>query len=130
MGESAKRAACVDNAMMKVLLFLAFAAFASALPLDEDRQCEGTLCHAGCCPMQGWYCCEDNMNCAATAEECPSTSSSKNLLHMAKDAWCKEPTVRLAVALKKIGSAVQISSGVQLWRRSARSRRSFSTFTK
>ena len=24
----------------------------------DERQCEGTLCHAGCCPMQGWYCCE------------------------------------------------------------------------
>ena len=29
---------------------------------DEDRQCEGTLCHAGCCPMQGWYCCEGDDN--------------------------------------------------------------------
>merc|ERR1711964_389922 len=116
--ESPVPAAASKTKMMKTLLIFTLLAFASALPLDEDRQCEGTLCHAGCCPMQGWYCCEDNMNCAATAEECPSTSSSKNLLPMAKDAWC-EPTVRLAVALKKIGSAVQISSGVQLWRRSA-----------
>jgi len=75
--------------MMKTLLIFTLAALASALPLDEERQCEGTLCHAGCCPMQGWYCCEDNMNCAATAEECPSFSSSKHLLKMAKDAWCE-----------------------------------------
>merc|ERR1712192_174361 len=100
--------------MMKALLIFTLAAFASALPLDEDRQCEGTLCHAGCCPMQGWYCCEgsssispksssslskspssssssksssDNMNCAATAEECPSSSSANYLLRLAKDAW-------------------------------------------
>merc|ERR1712029_369930 len=74
--------------MMKTLIFTLLA-FASALPLDEDRQCEGTLCHAGCCPMQGWYCCEDNMNCAATAEECPSSSSTKTLVKMAKSAWCE-----------------------------------------
>merc|ERR1712121_323473 len=75
--------------MMKTLLIFTLAALSYALPLDEDRQCEGTLCHAGCCPMQGWYCCEDNMNCAATAEECPSFSSTKHLLQMAKDAWCE-----------------------------------------
>merc|ERR1712018_566477 len=52
--------------MMKTFLIFTLAALSSALPMDENRQCEGTLCHAGCCPMQGWYCCEDNMNCATT----------------------------------------------------------------
>merc|ERR1719398_321445 len=55
----------LEMKMTKTLLIFTLAALASALPLDEDRQCEGTLCHAGCCPMQGWYCCEDNMNCTA-----------------------------------------------------------------
>ena len=28
-------------------------------------------CPAGCCPYTGWYCCPDNRNCAATADDCP-----------------------------------------------------------
>ena len=31
----------------------------------------------------------DNMNCAATADECPSSSSTKTLVKMAKSAWCE-----------------------------------------
>merc|ERR1711894_61568 len=91
MGVCKKSRQCqrLEMKMMKTLLIFTLAALASALPLDEERQCEGTLCHAGCCPMQGWYCCEDNMNCAATAEECPPFSSSKYLGKMAKDAWCE-----------------------------------------
>merc|ERR1711934_354586 len=91
MGVCKKSRQCqrLEMKMTKTLLIFTLAALASALPLDEDRQCEGTLCHAGCCPMQGWYCCEDNMNCAATAEECPPFSSSRHLLKMAKDTWCE-----------------------------------------
>merc|ERR1712001_248732 len=132
MGACKKSRQCqrLEMKMTKTLLFLAFAAFASALPLDVDRQCEGTLCHAGCCPMQGWYCCEDNMNCAATAEECPSLSSAKSLIQNDKAAGAKEQTAQLDVALKKIGSAAQISSGVPLWQKSARSRRIFPSSSK
>ena len=28
-------------------------------------------CPDGCCPYTGWYCCPDNRNCAATADDCP-----------------------------------------------------------
>merc|ERR1712233_148223 len=80
MGVSgSKQKVALKTKMMGTLLIFTLAAISSALPMGENRQCEGTLCHAGCCPMQGWYCCEDNMNCAATAEECPSFSSTKHL---------------------------------------------------
>ena len=43
------------------------------LQMDEERCCPGgTDCPAGCCPYgQGWFCCSDNMYCAATEAECP-----------------------------------------------------------
>merc|ERR1712192_77490 len=42
----------------------------------------------------------------------------------------QEQTVQLVAALRPIGSAVQISSGVLLWQRSAQSPRSLSTSSK
>merc|ERR1719513_477775 len=28
-------------------------------------------CPSGCCPFASWFCCEDNMSCAQTMEDCP-----------------------------------------------------------
>ena len=39
------------------------------VPLDEDGQCEGTLCPSGCCPEKCWYCCPDEY-CVPTEAEC------------------------------------------------------------
>ena len=38
---------------------------------SKPLQCEGTECPAGCCPEVGWFCCPDNLYCAATAADCP-----------------------------------------------------------
>merc|ERR1712061_949458 len=38
-----------------------------------------TECPAGCCPEANWFCCPDNMYCAATADDCP-TIKLPNLL--------------------------------------------------
>merc|ERR1719312_875199 len=35
--------------------------------MAAKKQCDGTMCPAGCCPEQNWFCCPDNMYCAATA---------------------------------------------------------------
>ena len=37
--------------------------------LEDDEQCEGTPCPAGCCPEKCWYCCPDYW-CAPTAADC------------------------------------------------------------
>merc|ERR1719153_1978168 len=39
--------------------------------MAAKKQCDGTMCPAGCCPEQNWFCCPDNMYCAATAADCP-----------------------------------------------------------
>ena len=39
--------------------------------MAAKKQCDGTVCPAGCCPEQNWFCCPDNMYCAATAADCP-----------------------------------------------------------
>jgi hypothetical protein len=38
---------------------------------DYEPVCEGTECPGGCCPERKWYCCPDNIYCAATAADCP-----------------------------------------------------------
>merc|ERR1711970_1319660 len=55
----------------------------------DDGQCEGTECPAGCCPEVNWYCCPDNMYCAATADDCPFVAPKTKLVEMAVDKqWC------------------------------------------
>merc|ERR1711892_807234 len=41
--------------------------------LVKSEQCgsDETSCPAECCPEANWYCCPDNMYCAATAADCP-----------------------------------------------------------
>ena len=43
----------------------------SVVRLGEVKQCVGTECPGGCCPEVGWYCCPDQVYCAATADDCP-----------------------------------------------------------
>merc|ERR1712168_856769 len=61
-----------DTLNMKIILVLASVLALSQglkLKLEKDgNQCTGTMCPAGCCPEVNWYCCEDNMYCAATAK--------------------------------------------------------------
>ena len=47
----------------------------SSAPLFEPGVCVGTECPAGCCPGENWFCCPDNIYCAATAQNCPSVES-------------------------------------------------------
>ena len=40
--------------------------------LDSKRSCPGgTLCPGGCCNEPNWFCCSDNIYCAATEADCP-----------------------------------------------------------
>ena len=48
-----------------------FAAKALLVKMAAKKQCEGTDCPTGCCPEVNWYCCPDNMYCAATPADCP-----------------------------------------------------------
>merc|ERR1712002_1352464 len=43
---------------------------------------------AGCCPEQNWFCCPDNMYCAATAADCPFVSMKEKLVKMAAKKQC------------------------------------------
>ena len=78
------------------LLVLALATYASAKPTKltgvqstklTGEQCDGTECPAGCCPEYNWFCCPDNMYCAATAADCPALAS-KSLIKMAAKKQC------------------------------------------
>merc|ERR1712179_560348 len=77
---------------MKGLFVLAcFAFFAVAnghQKLVKSEQCDGTICPAGCCPEQNWFCCPDNMYCAATAADCPFVAMKEKLVKMAAKKQC------------------------------------------
>merc|ERR1711887_209589 len=49
----------------------------------------GTMCPAGCCPEVDWYCCPDNMYCAATAADCPFVAKKEKLMKMAAKKQCE-----------------------------------------
>merc|ERR1719315_594605 len=53
------------------------------MKMAAKKQCEGTMCPAGCCPEQNWFCCPDNMYCAATAADCPFVAKKEKLMKMA-----------------------------------------------
>merc|ERR1712226_982354 len=78
------------GAKMKLLLAIAgLLAVAHGLNVKlPDNQCDGTMCPAGCCPNVGWYCCPDNMYCAATAADCPFVAEKTQLMKMAKSQQC------------------------------------------
>ena len=44
--------------------------------MAAKKQCgpNETSCPAGCCPNANWYCCPDNIYCAATAADCPNSN--------------------------------------------------------
>ena len=46
-------------------------------------------CPAGCCPEQNWYCCPDNIYCAATAADCPFVATKVQLVKMAAKKQCE-----------------------------------------
>merc|ERR1711862_435999 len=74
---------------MKILIFIGLIAISSALKLRlTDEQCDGTVRPAGCCPEQNWFCCADNMYCAATEADCPMVASKANLMRMAAKKQC------------------------------------------
>merc|ERR1711899_641230 len=63
-----------------VLLVLALATIATATPFRRvvglkggppDTKCEGPECPGGCCPEEGYICCDNGLFCAATQEDCP-----------------------------------------------------------
>jgi hypothetical protein len=39
-------------------------------------ECLATECPAGCCGQENWFCCPDNINCAALPEYCPDVLDS------------------------------------------------------
>ena len=85
---------------MKVLVAIfALVALTNGLKVKlNDRQCgpDETSCPAGCCPEANWFCCPDNMYCAATAADCPFVAKKAQLMKMAKNKqeWCWAPPVR------------------------------------
>merc|ERR1712158_86122 len=58
--------------------------------MAKNRQCgpDETSCPAGCCPEANWFCCPDNMYCAATAADCPFVAKKAQLMKMAKNRQC------------------------------------------
>mmetsp|Transcript_61484 Transcript_61484/g.70503 ORF Transcript_61484/g.70503 Transcript_61484/m.70503 type:complete len:91 (+) Transcript_61484:130-402(+) len=55
---------------MRLLRLITLIALA-VLPATIFAQCDGTECPAGCCPEYNWFCCPDNIYCAATYADCP-----------------------------------------------------------
>merc|ERR1711970_595603 len=103
---------------MKGLFVLAcFAFFAVAnghQKLVKSEQCDGTMCPAGCCPEQNWFCCPDNMYCAATAADCPFVAMKEKLVKMAAKKHVREPCAPLDAAQRSTGSAVLTTCTVLL----------------
>ena len=51
------------------------------LRVEEERgpcKPDQKECEAGCCPYINWVCCEDNKNCAATVEGCPTKNGVRS----------------------------------------------------
>merc|ERR1719216_410612 len=63
---------------------------AQLMKMAKNRQCgaDETECPAGCCPEANWFCCPDNMYCAATAADCPFVAKKAQLMKMAKNRQC------------------------------------------
>merc|ERR550519_187778 len=63
---------------------------AQLMRMAKNKQCgpDETSCPAGCCPEANWFCCPDNMYCAATAADCPFVAKKAQLMKMAKNRQC------------------------------------------
>merc|ERR1712236_206683 len=81
--------------VLVALSFLGLLALSSGFRLKPSKgvklsltvgQCDGTECPAGCCPEKDWFCCDDNMHCAATEADCPFLASK--LVKMAAKKQC------------------------------------------
>merc|ERR1719483_1623663 len=70
-------------AQLDVAQRLTVAAKAKLVKMAAKKQCDGTMCPAGCCPEVDWYCCPDNMYCAATAADCPFVAAKESLRKLA-----------------------------------------------
>merc|ERR1719305_1491268 len=79
---------------------------AQLMKMAKNRQCgpDETSCPAGCCPEANWFCCPDNMYCAATAADCPFVAKQAQLMKMANHRQWR-PHDPLAAALRPTGSA-------------------------
>merc|ERR1712066_1077047 len=81
---------------MKVFIALAcLAAVASAglvtkksLAVRTTCGPDETECPAGCCPEANWFCCPDNMYCAATSADCPFVAKKQKVMKMAANKQC------------------------------------------
>merc|ERR1711874_686633 len=76
---------------MKVLLLVSSFIAVTTASLDrlqKTKQCEGTECPGGCCPEVGWYCCPDNVYCAASAADCPFVARTSPLLALPAPRQC------------------------------------------
>merc|ERR1712045_1108308 len=64
---------------------------AQLMKMAKNRQCgaDETECPAGCCPEANWFCCPDNMYCAATAADCPFVAMKEKLVKMAAKKQCE-----------------------------------------
>merc|ERR1739848_125980 len=53
--------------------------------MAKSKQCgpNETTCPAGCCPNANWYCCPDNLYCAATAADCPFVAAREYMQKLA-----------------------------------------------
>merc|ERR1711915_268082 len=52
----------------------------------------GTVCPGGCCPEVNWFCCADNLHCAATESDCPFWEAKQQLVKLAKEKNCEGTT--------------------------------------
>ncbi len=55
-------------------------AYANPHPAKANYdECGGTECPGGCCPEVDWYCCPDNLHCAATSADCSYVNNVNKL---------------------------------------------------
>merc|ERR1712152_104697 len=60
------------------------------MKMAANKQCgpDETECPAGCCPEANWFCCPDNMYCAATSADCPFVAKKQKVMKMAANKQC------------------------------------------
>ena len=56
--------------------------------MGAKKQCMGLTCPGGCCPMDYWWCCPDDLHCAPTLDDCPSVAKKQALVKVAADKQC------------------------------------------
>merc|ERR1711915_814610 len=89
-----------------------FIAKQALVKMAAKKQCEGTICPAGCCPEANWFCCADNMHCAATENDCPFVAKQA-LVKMAAKKQCEGTICPAGCCPEANCSAVLITRTVQ-----------------